>query len=141
MAAADPRLPQARTDNLLFRDLPGGELLVYDTDRHQAHTLNHSAALVWRHCDGQTAVATMAAQLKVELGLPAEEELVQLALSRLQQAHLLQGAVSSPPTGVSRRAVMRKLGIVGSLAALVPLVASLAAPAAAEVSSPVGIPY
>jgi hypothetical protein len=64
MAATDPRLPQARTDNLLLRELPGGELMAYDTLRHQAHTLNRSAAVVWRHCDGQSEVSLVAGRLQ-----------------------------------------------------------------------------
>src|SRR6476660_9357150 len=121
--------PQVRVAGLLSRELPGGELMVYDQERHQAHTLNRSAALVWRHCDGQTSVAALAARLEQELGLPADEALVELALNQLQKAHLLHGLLGRPATGLSRRAAIRKLGLAGGLtAALVPLVASIASP-------------
>jgi hypothetical protein len=132
MILSDSRLPQARTADLLVRDLPGGELMVYDTQRHQAHTLNRTAALVWRHCDGESETTAVAARLQQELGLPAEEVVVSLALSHLQKAHLLHGAAVVETTGISRRAVMRKLGMAGGVTlALLPLVASMAAPAAA----------
>src|SRR4051794_40149463 len=112
-------LPQARTENLLVRELPAGELMVYDTQSHQAHTLNRAAALVWQQCDGQNEALPVAARLQEELGLPVAVELVTLALSRLQQAHLLIGAVPLPPSSVSRRAMLQKLGLVGGGVALV----------------------
>ena len=105
-------LPQARTENLLVRELPAGELMVYDTDAHQAHTLNRSAALVWRHCDGQNEAAAIAARLNEEMGLPAEVELVWQAVARLQKAKLLQPGPGADT--VSRRALVKKLGLEGS---------------------------
>jgi hypothetical protein len=132
---SETRLPQARTANLLVRDLPHGELMVYDTQRDQAHTLNRSAALIWRHCDGQHEPAAVAAQLQQELGLPAEVELVWQAVARLQKARLLQE--TAVPASVSRRALVKKLGLAAGLAALVPVVDSLSSPAAAgAVSGP-----
>ena len=52
-------LPRMREQGLVVDDLPD-EVLVYDLDRHQAHCLNRTAALVWRHCDGQTTVKEIA---------------------------------------------------------------------------------
>src|SRR5689334_21536868 len=85
------RLPTAREAGLLTRALSEG-LIVYDTQRGQAHHLNRTAALIWRACDGGTPVAAMAARLQEELTLPADEELVGLALERLAAAHLLEDA-------------------------------------------------
>src|SRR2546423_15689116 len=42
--------PRARDARLVIQELPD-ELLVYDLERHRAHSLNRTAALVWRHCD------------------------------------------------------------------------------------------
>jgi hypothetical protein len=44
--------PRARAENLTVRVL-GDETLVYDQERHKAHCLNATAALVWRHCNGK----------------------------------------------------------------------------------------
>jgi hypothetical protein len=129
----ETRLPQARTENLLVRDLPNGELMVYDTQRDQAHTLNRSAALVWRHCDGKREAAQVAAHLHEEMGLPAEVELVWQAVARLQKAKLLQAGPGTD--SVSRRALVKKLGLAAGLAALVPVVDSISAPAAATAGS------
>lgn len=127
-------LPQARVEQLLRRPLPDG-LMVYDTERHRAHYLNRTAARVWEQCDGQTPVAELARRLEAELELPPAEEVVWLALDRLAKAHLLEGGAVPRPAGLSRRAMIRKWGLAGGIAALLPLVASLAAPSPAEAVS------
>src|ERR671934_1982561 len=76
-------MPGAREEGLVIQELPPEETLVYDLTRHRAHCLNQTAALVWRHCDGRTTLAEIAARLQAELGIAADEELVWLALDRL----------------------------------------------------------
>jgi hypothetical protein len=116
MATRDPRAPQAREAELLVHDLTD-ETLVYDLTRHQAHSLNRTATLVWRRCDGRTTVAEMAALLERELGTPADEDVVWAVLRRLGRAHLLEERITLPADGIrcSRRELMRKLGLVGGL--------------------------
>ncbi|HEY5188583.1 MAG TPA: hypothetical protein VII87_06080 [Solirubrobacteraceae bacterium] len=46
--------PQAREVGLLIGRL-GDELLIFDGDRNRAHSLNDSAARVWRVCAGPGA--------------------------------------------------------------------------------------
>jgi hypothetical protein len=53
----------------VIQELPD-ETLVYDLQRNRAHCLNRTAALVWRHCDGQATVADLARSLKDTLNLP-----------------------------------------------------------------------
>jgi hypothetical protein len=124
-------LPQAK--KLSARDL-GEETIVYDAEVNKFHRLNRTAALIWRHCDGQTSVAQVAAQLR-KMDLPADEDVVWLALDRLDKAHLLRGPWVRPAEGVSRRAVMRKLGRTGALSLLLPVVASMTAPTPAMAAS------
>jgi hypothetical protein len=128
--------PQARERGLLWRELPDG-LMVYDQERHEAHSLNQTAALVWRRCNGKTSVPELAAMLPQELNLPADEELIWLALQRLQNAHLLQQPLR-PRTepAISRREAIRKLGKAGAAVALVPLVTTIASPPASAQASP-----
>jgi hypothetical protein len=116
MATRDPRAPQAREAELLVHDLTD-ETLVYDLTRHQAHSLNRTATLVWRHCDGRTTVAEMAALLQREVGAPADEDVVWAVLRRLGRAHLLEQAITPAADGArcSRRELMRKVGLVGGL--------------------------
>ena len=63
-------MPRARQDELIVEELQD-ETLVYDLERHKARCLNPAAALVWRHCDGQTSVAEVAALLEEQSATPA----------------------------------------------------------------------
>lgn len=138
MESTQRPLPRARTEALVLQELPG-ELLVYDTDRHQAHCLNRVAALVWRHCDGQTSLAQITALLPQELQSPQIEAVVSLALEQLERAHLLQEpltrAADAGAYSHSRRALVRKLAAVGGLALVTSIVAPEAAQAATCISS------
>ncbi len=128
--------PYARKEGLVVKELPD-ELLVYDLERHRAHCLNPTAALVWKHSDGQTSVEEIATLLHAELEAPADERLVWLALERLDKSHLLQERLSPPPelARCSRRQLVRKLGLVGGLTVLLPLVTSIVAPTPAEAAA------
>ena len=118
--------PLARKEGLVVTELPD-ELLVYDLERHRAHCLNASAALVFEHSDGKTDAGEMARLLRRELKAPADDKWVWLALDRLGKAHLLQERVAPPSDleGCSRRALMRSVG--AGIAVLLPIVASLTA--------------
>ncbi len=125
--------PQACKDGIVVKEL-SDELLVYDTDTHRAHCLNPTAALVWKHCDGKRTVKEIAGVLRAQWNVSATEEVVWMALDRLGKAHLLKERMSPPPevARYSRRELVRKLGLVGGLSVLVPLVSSVVAPTPAE---------
>jgi hypothetical protein len=129
--------PEARSRGLVCRALADG-LMVYDVERHRVHSLNQTAALIWRRCDGQTAIPELANRLQEELGIPGDEALVWLALDRLGKAHLLRERPVHPTDSsrCSRREVIRKLSRAGVAAAVVPLVASISSPAAEAAASP-----
>ena len=124
-------LPTMRKHGLVIDDLPD-EVLVYDLDRHQAHCLNHSAALVWRCCDGNREPAEIARRLTAELDAPFSEELVLVALSQLEKLHLLEQPEALPAqfAVLSRRQMVRRLGFAAAVA--VPLVTSIVAPRAVQ---------
>ena len=119
-------LPMARQETLVVREI-AGELVVYDREQHRAHRLNRAATLVWRHCDGRTSVAELAALLEQELDIPADEAVVWLALDRLEKAHLLRDALARHAV-LTRRQVVRDLGLAGAAGLLLPIVTSIAAP-------------
>ena len=120
--------PKARQDDLVVQEL-FDELVVYDLTRNQVHSLNRTAAQVWQACDGQRGPAQLAGRLEPDLESAQAEVLVWLALDRLGQADLLEQKVDRPAgLKISRRQALRALGI----SALLPVVASLAAPAAAQ---------
>ena len=127
--------PQARTTELIVQHL-ADETVIYDLARAHAHALNPSAALVWRHADGATSIPQLAALLQTELGGPADERLVWLALQRLGEAHLLETpGAGHAVTRISRRELARQLQLVGGLAVLVPAVMSVVVPEPAAAAS------
>ena len=130
-------LPQARRDGLVVREL-ADEVLVYDTTRHKAHCLNPMAAVVWRHCDGQTTMADMVRRLQQDLSTPVDRAVVWSALAQLGKARLLTKEVSrqGDEAGLSRRDLMR---LLGAAAVTVPLVTTIAVPAAAQAVSCAGL--
>src|SRR2546423_10979264 len=105
-------LPEARRYHLVVQDV-GDEVIVFDQERHLAHSLNRTLALVWRHCDGQTSVPTLAALVAREIGLPADEEVVWAALERLERAQLLVAPVArlTPTSVVTRRDFVRNVAL------------------------------
>ena len=129
-------MPSARDEQLVVEELTE-ETLVYDLERHRAHCLNKTSALVWRMCDGRTTVAAVARALENDLGLPDDEEIVWLALDRLRRAKLLDGAADIPKDAVShsRRDLVRKLAVVGGISVLLPVVTSITSPLAAQAGS------
>lgn len=121
--------PIARTRKLVVEEL-ADELLVYDPGAERAHCLNRAAAVIWRGCDGTREVSELVDSLR-EAGLPADEEMVCLTLADLQRAGLLlHFEVDPSESGLSRRAVLRRLGLAGISSALLPLLTSV--PVAAQ---------
>jgi len=129
----------------------GDETLVYDETRHMAFCLNPSMSAVWRLADGERTVGTIALEASRELGVEVGEELVTFALGELRANGLLGAATLYQPEAegggipsqveasswsvaermLSRRTVLARL----SAAALLPAVASILAPTAAQAYS------
>lgn len=128
--------PTARKEGLILQEVEE-ELVVYDTDQHHGHRLNRTAALVWHHCDGQKTVEDLVAMLQQELNPEADTDLVWLTLDRLQSAHLLEESPARPTdqTRASRRRFVRKVGLVGVLSLLLPVVETITAPTPAHAVS------
>ena len=126
--------PRARQDGLVVEQVDE-ELLIYDLERDRAHSLNATAARVFRHCDGERDAAALAARLSDEAGESVDEELVRAALGRLSDARLLEEPVartSPQERGWSRREALRKLGYAGAAGLALPVVKSIVAPTPAE---------
>jgi hypothetical protein len=128
--------PRARTEGLSIETVDD-DLLVYDLDRARAHRLNATAALVWRSADGRRSVADLAEVLRRDLDAAADENLVLCSLDRLAGAGLLEAAPQRAADAVraSRREFVRKVGAVGALSLLLPMVTSIAAPTRAQAQS------
>ena len=133
MASTSSRLPKARTDNLIIKEI-SNETLVYDEENNQAHCLNNTAALVWKSCDGRTGLPTLQRKLEKELGEKVPEEMIWLAIDQLEENSLLQSRRAGPSfdSRRSRRELIRKLGMA---AAVLPIITSIATRTAAQAAS------
>jgi len=133
MAKSDRLSPKARKDRLVIKEL-ANETLVYDESNHKAHCLNHTAALVWKLCDGRTSVTRMTGLMEKQLNAAISEETVCLAIRQLAESRLLEAAVAKSEwlPKSSRRELVRRLGIA---AIALPLITSIQAPVAAQAGS------
>ena len=120
--------PVARRTGLLIRELPD-ELLVYDSEGHRAHCLNRTAAQVFRCADGTRTIADLALLVAPPEDRVAGKSAVELALADLDEAGLLESA----PSSLSRRELVRRVGIGAAI--LLPAVASIVAPTPAEAAA------
>lgn len=129
--------PRARYEHMLVEEV-GDELVVVDEARHVATSLNRTAATVWRHCDGATSVAELAAILQRDVDAAADEDLVWVTLDELGRSQLLEQPIerAADDVNLSRRRFMRRVGIGVAAAALLPELGTIFVPAAAQVKSP-----
>ncbi len=136
METTDALMPPARQDELVVEELPD-ETLVYDLERHKAHCLNRTSALVWQQCDGRTTVAEVAELLEEQLDIPADQAVVWMALDRLGKVHLLNEKVTLPADRArySRREMLRTLRRVAGISLLLPVIESIVSPLAAAQDS------
>ena len=132
--------PTARTDNVLVQDA-GADTLVYDQLRDTVHTLNPTAAFVYRHADGTRSVAQIASLMSVALGASDDLALTEAALQELARVHLLAstgevaGAAAGGRRGVSRRQAVQRLG---AAAMTMPMIFTITAPTPAMSTSTTG---
>lgn len=127
--------PKAKREDLMVEEA-GGELIVYDLKRHRVHCLNAAAVRVWRLCTGRRTVAELAAKLESALEPAARETVVGDAIAQFERLGLVEPSDSVAPRRMSRRELVRKIGI-GALAAgvVLPLVTSIVAPTPAYAQS------
>lgn len=125
--------PRARTQDVLSEEL-GSELLIYDQRRDVACRLNRTAALVWRHADGERTVDDLVEVLREEIGDLADEDLVMMSLDQLSENGLLESGYEPQEmfaSRLNRRRFIRRAGVVGGAALALPVVTSIIAPSSA----------
>lgn len=127
-------LPSARQEDLVVEELPD-EILVYDLKTDEAHCLNQTAALIWKNCDGQKSVGEIAASLEQELKWPVSEQTVILGLEELSVHSLLKEKTweVSTQARLSRRDLVKKLGLSAAIA--LPVIISITAPTPAQAAT------
>ncbi len=121
----NPQNPVARKSGLVIQDVPD-EVLVYDTDTNKAHCLNKTAAMIWQSCDGTRSVSEIASYVGSKTGETVTDDLVWLAIDQLNESDLLEKRVAADFKGLSRRDVIKRIGLTSMIA--LPVIASLVAP-------------
>jgi hypothetical protein len=102
-----------------------GELCIYEWTTKTVHALNPAAARVWEMCDGRTTVDDMTAAVRRDQNVPDASSIVAHALAQFDRAGLLEpGTLAGVGPLVSRRALLRRIGV----AAAIPVVTSIVAP-------------
>lgn len=129
----------ARTKDLAVEQMQE-EVCVYDFSNQKCHTLNKTSAQVWRLCDGKSSVDDISSRLGKQLGTTPNVDVTLLALKQLRNNGLLEGSdpLLENAAAVSRRGIMKKVGMVAAASApiLLPLIESMVAPTpAAAISS------
>lgn len=112
-----------RVDDLMAERV-STELLVYRAQTGETHALNEAAAVVFELCDGATSRGTMAAEVARRCGLPADESIVDLALTDLEEAGLIVAGDGDRAT-VTRRALIRRLSLTAIAVATLPVVETI----------------
>jgi hypothetical protein len=129
--------PLARTEGILTEMLDD-ELLAYDLEGDISTHLNRTAALVWRSCDGHRTIAELQALVTDQLGEPADEDVVLMALDTLFDHGLICSGYEErggAEIALSRRRFFRRVGVAGAAALNAPVAYSLLVPTAAAAVS------
>lgn len=121
----NPQNPVARKTGLVIQEVPE-EVLVYDMEANKAHCLNKSAALVWQSCDGSRSVSEIASHVTSVSGDKVTDDFVWLAIDQLNSNDLLEKQIQPDFKGISRRDVIKRIGLTSMIA--LPIIASLVAP-------------
>ena len=125
---------KARREGIIVKEIER-EFVLYDENALRAHELNAAAGSVWRHCDGETSVRGLADAMAAETELPADEDIVHLALGQLSGAGLLEGPQKGFEPRISRRQIIQRLSLASSLTVLLPMVGTIVAPSSAMAQS------
>lgn len=126
--------PEAKTENMIIQELKD-ELLIYNLQTHQTFCLNKTSAMIWQNCDGKKTVHEISLLVSLKLNIAVNEDLVLLALNKLQKEKLLIDSKKSNELlkGVSRRELIHQTALA-SLTVL-PLVYTVLSPTAAQAGS------
>lgn len=126
--------PIGLTNNILVQNLDK-EVLLYDLERDKAYCLNETSGMIWNLCDGENTVEDIRRRVGLQLKTRVPEEVIWLALDDLKNKKLLGDCeeIKSDFNGLSRRAVIRKMGLATMIA--LPLILAVTSPTVAQVQS------
>ncbi len=123
-------LPRVRPG--LLRHELDGQVLIYDAREDRVHLLDTTTGHVFEMLEkGDRSTEGIVSELANRINTLEAESLLQLSLDELRKAELLENAEAvAPLSDMSRRDMVRKIGLAGAAALLVPAIASLTASSA-----------
>lgn len=126
--------PLSRQTHIVVQELEK-ELLIYDLRTNKAYCLNQTVALVFELSDGTKTALEISNSMSKKLGTTVGEDFVWLALQELEKDNLMEKGkeLSDHFAGVSRREIIKKVGLASMVA--LPVIASVIAPSAAAAQS------
>lgn len=130
------QLPRSRKDGLTVQNVED-DVLIYDSVNVQAHSLNRTAALVWKYADGKHSISQIAQLVGKELGAPVSVETVEYALAQLDKSGLLQTSDTAPAWSNLTRREFIKAATTAAL--LVPVVKTVRIPGPSQGGSCSGL--
>jgi hypothetical protein len=85
-----------RNPQLAWREIDG-EIVIISPEDSQVHELNETAALVWKHADGEQSVEEIAAGVAAEYDVSCESAQKDIAelIAQLEDKQLLRAAVGA----------------------------------------------
>lgn len=119
-------LPSVKQSDIVIQNI-GDELLIYNLKTNQAYSLNETSKNIYQFCNGKTSFD----ELKQKFNY--SDDLIFLALDELKRNDLIEESYQSKFAGVSRREVIRKVGLSTMIA--LPFISSIVAPSAANAQS------
>jgi len=127
-------LHRPRRSDLLMTKLDD-EVVVYDPERKQAHSLNRLAVAVWDHAENAKTVEELQRNVSQALDVAIDQSAVVGALRMLERAHLVATRLVASG-GITRRDALKKAGRYGAAAVIAtPIIASALVPVAAAAAS------
>ncbi len=129
-------LPRVRPG--LLRHHLDGQVLIYDAREDRVHLLDPTTGYVFEllEQEGRTREGIVG-ELATRMDAVESDSMLQLSLDELRKADLLDDATKHVPalSEINRRELLRKVGLAGAAALLVPAIATLTAtPAYAQAS-------
>jgi hypothetical protein len=109
------------------------ELLLFEVETSIAHCLNDIASEMWVACEQQSSAVEVTEFLRTRRP-DMEKEVVWASLSKMAAAGLLEETTNQEDIAISRRELIRKLGITAALVLPIVVTSVLVPPPAAAAS-------
>jgi hypothetical protein len=117
---------------LIAREI-GDELLLFDEQTSTAHCLNGIAGEMWTACEAESSAADITDSL-CSRWPELKEDVVEASLSHMADAGLLEETEEQEIVSMSRRNLVRKMGLAAAVALPIVVTSVLIPPAASAAS-------